>query len=212
MDTKLSREVDVEGAVGAVDMMVGRSKRSRCAAVGVWSRVLVGRIGAVPYTHLQIHTHSFHFVITPSHHSLLKIQSRILCILPERTNNLVSHPPTKGWRISSCRTAKQPHIQRASRDHQSKDRCGVRESLTRLRSSPLRLDPQVSRPPLHLAQFASTLPLKQLGNPSHHIPSDPSTAIYSSCSQAPRASISRRPCLRPNTAHNTPASRQPNKC
>ena len=45
---------------------------------------------------------------------------------PSRAN----HPPTKGWRTPSYRAAKQPHTQQACRDHQSKNRCSVRESLT----------------------------------------------------------------------------------
>ena len=153
-----------------------------------------GRIGPrrlrLPVLGPRIHTLVLSFSLCNS--TLPSLPSeytvRILRILPERPINLASHPPTKGRRMPSYRAAKQPHTQRACRDHQSTDRCSVRES-PRPRCSSLRLDPQASpvgasRLPLHPAQFAAHFRFKQLGNLSHHIPSSPSTAIYSSCSHA----------------------------
>jgi hypothetical protein len=65
-------------------------------------------------------------VITPSHHSL-------------NTLSLILHKR----RITSI-SQQHFHNQRVCCDHQFTDRCSERESPTRPRSSPLRLDPQAS--------------------------------------------------------------------
>jgi hypothetical protein len=62
---------------------------------------------------------------------------------------------------SSPSRSSNHHNQRVCCDHQFTDRCSVRESPTRPRSSPLRLDPQASpdgasRLPLHLAHTTFT--------------------------------------------------------
>jgi hypothetical protein len=101
-------------------------------------------------------------VITPSHHSLEQytvVDSPRASHPTKRPNSSRvtprPHQPQSQQGISSI-PQQQLHHQRVCCDHQLADRCSVRESPTRPRSSPLRLDPQASpdgaeRLPLHPA-------------------------------------------------------------
>jgi hypothetical protein len=130
---------------------------------GAWSEVfegagLPGRSSVHPFSasHFrrppssgQSYILRSHTVITPSLHSLLPIQvvDSLQKNKPQEAptsyhRNHIS-PPAKQRRITST-AQQQIHHQRACCDHQCTDCCSERESPTRPRSSPFRLDPQAS--------------------------------------------------------------------
>ena len=96
-------------------------------------------------------TYSSLAAITPSHHTLLPIYSHGFPTIKPSPQTAPSNsscnrhgaPPVKQRRIPSFPQQQIPN-QRVCCDHQFTDRCSERESPTRPRSSPLRLDPQAS--------------------------------------------------------------------
>ena len=122
-----------------------------------------------PQQQLVVHT-----LITHCNYTLPPLPSANRSLIPRKQTSPISastrptmSPPIEQRRIISISQQQQSHHhnQQVCCDHQFTDRCSVRESSTRPRSSPLRLDPQASpdgalRLPLHLAHSTHSTPTR----------------------------------------------------